>query len=300
MSRRDEADSRPSASRCSSPAGASPASVSAGAPSSRPQASGESPVARAGCQEPLRREPVRGPQHQVKPAASTQLQPESRAAHVSAKATSPAPQSGGTRAGDLGGVQGAARGHGAERNTRGPSAQSGSGQRGSYKPMVKSSAVQRASEGTVVVTSLATNNARGAKGPCGGHGGRASTREGMTARSNHSGGRPPVDKVRQLQRHLWVAAKRSPERRFHALMDRIWRRDVLQEAWQRVKANRGAAASIERRSARSSSTAWSACSTSSRPTCKRARLGRRRSCGDTSRSPMADSGHAVFRRCAIG
>jgi group II intron reverse transcriptase/maturase len=47
--------------------------------------------------------------------------------------------------------------------------------------------------------------------------------------------------VRQLQRHLWIAAKRSPERRFHALMDRIWRRDVLQEAWRRVKANRGAA-----------------------------------------------------------
>jgi hypothetical protein len=212
MSRRDEVDSRSSASRCSSPAGASPASVSAGAPSSRPQAPGEIPVARAGCQEPLRREPVRGPQHEVKPAASTQLQPESRAAHVSVEATSPAPQSGGTRAGGLGGVQGAARGQGAERNTRGPSAQPGSGQRGSYKPMAKASAVQRASEGTVVVPRLATNNARGAKGPCGGHGGRASTREGMTARSNHPGGRPPVDKVRQLPRHLWVAAKRSPER----------------------------------------------------------------------------------------
>jgi group II intron reverse transcriptase/maturase len=63
----------------------------------------------------------------------------------------------------------------------------------------------------------------------------------MTARSNHPGGHPPIDKVRQLQRHLWIAAKRSPERRFHALMDRIWRRDVLQEAWRRVKANRGAA-----------------------------------------------------------
>jgi RNA-directed DNA polymerase len=154
---------------------------------------------------------------------------------------SPVPQSGGIRAGGLGGVQGAARGHGAEWNTRGPSAQPGSGQRSSYKPTAKSSAVQRASEGTVVVPSLATNNARGAKGPYGGHGGRASTREGMTARSNHPGGRPPVDKVRQLQRHLWVAAKRSPERRFHALLDRIWRRDVLQEAWRRVKANRGAA-----------------------------------------------------------
>jgi group II intron reverse transcriptase/maturase len=63
----------------------------------------------------------------------------------------------------------------------------------------------------------------------------------MTERSNHPGGRPLTDKVRQLQRRLWIAAKRSPERRFHALMDRIWRRDVLQEAWRRVKANRGAA-----------------------------------------------------------
>ena len=51
----------------------------------------------------------------------------------------------------------------------------------------------------------------------------------------------PVDKVRQLQRRLWVAAKRSPGRRFHALLDRIYRRDVLWEAWRRVKANRGAA-----------------------------------------------------------
>ena len=85
---------RASVSRRSSPAGASPVSVSAGAPSSRPQAAGESPVARAGCQEPLRREPARGPQHQVKPAASSDLQPESRAGHVAAKAMSAAPQSG--------------------------------------------------------------------------------------------------------------------------------------------------------------------------------------------------------------
>jgi hypothetical protein len=241
MSRRDEVDNRSSASRCSSPAGASPASVSAGAPSSRPQASGEIPVARAGCQEPLRREPVRGPHHHVKPAASTNSQSESRAGHVAAKAMSRAPQSGGVRARGLGGVEGAARVQGAGRNTRGPSARPESGRGDAYKPRAKARRVQRASEGTVVVTSLATNNARGAKGPCGGHGGRASTREGMTARSNHPDGRPPVDKVRQLQRHLWVAAKRSPERRFHALMDRIWRRDVLREAWRRVKANRGAA-----------------------------------------------------------
>jgi RNA-directed DNA polymerase len=47
--------------------------------------------------------------------------------------------------------------------------------------------------------------------------------------------------VRELQRKLWVAAKRSPDRRFHALFDRIHRSDVLWEAWRRVRKNRGAA-----------------------------------------------------------
>ena len=59
--------------------------------------------------------------------------------------------------------------------------------------------------------------------------------------SNHPDGRESFDKVRQLQRRLWRAAKRQPGRRFHALMDRIYRRDVLWEAWRRVKKNRGAA-----------------------------------------------------------
>lgn len=52
---------------------------------------------------------------------------------------------------------------------------------------------------------------------------------------------PERDKVRELQRKLYTAAKRSPGRRFHALYDRIFRGDVLEEAWRRVKANRGAA-----------------------------------------------------------
>ncbi len=69
-----------------------------------------------------------------------------------------------------------------------------------------------------------------------------------TARSNYPGGCPPAVlgwestwKVRRLQRKLWAAAKQSAERRFHALYDRICRGDVLWEAWERVRENRGAA-----------------------------------------------------------
>lgn len=51
----------------------------------------------------------------------------------------------------------------------------------------------------------------------------------------------PTDKVRELQRRLFMSAKRNRERRFHALYDRIWRSDVLLEAWNRVRRNRGAA-----------------------------------------------------------
>ncbi len=112
-----------------------------------------------------------------------------------------------------------------------------------YKPMAKACAAQRGSEGTVVVTMVAQNNATGAKGPCGDHVDRAGKREGMAGKTgpNNPDGRKPADKVRQLQRRLWSAAKRQPGRRFHALYDRIYRSDVLWEAWKRVKRNRGAA-----------------------------------------------------------
>lgn len=49
------------------------------------------------------------------------------------------------------------------------------------------------------------------------------------------------DKVRELQRTLYRAAKADPGRRFHALYDKVYRKDVLERAWESVRDNRGAA-----------------------------------------------------------
>jgi RNA-directed DNA polymerase len=177
----------------------------------------------------------------VKPAASKEKQSGSRAGHFAAKATSGAPSS--ERALDPRGVRGAARVEGDARNTRDPSGQPTSGQGGRNRPRAKPSTVQRESEGIVVASRVARHNATGAKGPWGGRARDGGKREGMAGETGPKspGRRETTDKVRQLQRVLCGAAKRSPGRRFHALMDRVWRRDVLQEAWRRVRKNRGAA-----------------------------------------------------------
>ena len=49
-----------------------------------------------------------------------------------------------------------------------------------------------------------------------------------------------IRKVRALQSKLSRAAKQSLDRRFGALYDKIYRKDVLLLSWQRVKANKGA------------------------------------------------------------
>ena len=96
------------------------------------------------------------------------------------------------------------------------------------------------------------HNAPGGKGPDCGHAEGVGKREGMAgvSRSNDPDTSlrvvavdeaPSPVKVRELQRRLWTVAKQQQGRRFHALFDRIHRGDVLWEAWERVRRNRGVA-----------------------------------------------------------
>ena len=90
---------------------------------------------------------------------------------------------------------------------------------------------------------VATNNATGGKGLWGtGRVDQRGTRKGMDAkRPNSPDGRSPGADVRRLQGRLRDVAKQQPGRKFHALYDRIYRSDVLYEAWNQVRRNQGAA-----------------------------------------------------------
>jgi RNA-directed DNA polymerase len=46
--------------------------------------------------------------------------------------------------------------------------------------------------------------------------------------------------VRQLQRTLYYKAKQDKEVKFYSLYDKVYREDILWEAWRQVKANQGA------------------------------------------------------------
>jgi len=52
--------------------------------------------------------------------------------------------------------------------------------------------------------------------------------------------RNETEQVRHLQRTLYRTAKQSKAVKFYSLYDKVWRNDVLWEAWKQVKANRGA------------------------------------------------------------
>ena len=62
-------------------------------------------------------------------------------------------------------------------------------------------------------------------------------REGGTGMT--TGESLPGEKVRKLQSVLHAKAD-EPGRRFHALIDKVWREDFLAEAWRRVRRNGGA------------------------------------------------------------
>ncbi|WP_034847168.1 group II intron reverse transcriptase/maturase [Ruminiclostridium josui] len=47
------------------------------------------------------------------------------------------------------------------------------------------------------------------------------------------------EKVRDFQNRLYLTAKADRKRRFYALYDKIYRNDILKEAWKRVKQNGG-------------------------------------------------------------
>ena len=49
-----------------------------------------------------------------------------------------------------------------------------------------------------------------------------------------------VDKVRHLPRALYRTSKQDKEVRFYSRYDKVWRTDILWEAWRQVKANQGA------------------------------------------------------------
>src|SRR5258705_3697361 len=50
----------------------------------------------------------------------------------------------------------------------------------------------------------------------------------------------PLERVRVLQRKLYLAAKANPTRKFGVLYDKVCREDVLRAAYAQVRANKGA------------------------------------------------------------
>ena len=121
------------------------------------------------------------------------------------------------------------------------------GMSGRDKAKPKHGCAQRESEGCVVPMKAVQDNAAEGRRPALVGFPAGGKHEGMacTTRVNLPSGRTAVpqkwEKVRRLQWKLYGAAKRQPERKFHALWQCITDRHTLWEAWRRVDANHGAA-----------------------------------------------------------
>ena len=226
---------------CTTPAGESPVPVNAGAPGSRlPCVAEETPPTKRSVESPRQEGSNEAGRNQLKAVqASSQNQPkgdrERRAGHAAAKADAQRP-GGPERALGLPGVVAAARFEGEARNTRDPSGQPTSGKDRAYKARAES---ERSPAGVRGAHSTCESGDK----PLEGRGPALVTRAQPGKREGMAEKRPndPIDKVRELQRTLYGCAKQSRTRRFHALYDRIFRGDVLREAWKRVKQNKGAA-----------------------------------------------------------
>ena len=50
---------------------------------------------------------------------------------------------------------------------------------------------------------------------------------------------PTPERIRTLQRKFYIKAKQEPACRFHALYDKVYRADILNHAYNLIRANRG-------------------------------------------------------------
>ena len=141
------------------------------------------------------------------------------------------------------------------------------------------------------------------KGPCfidAGVAGRDSVSACLRARATARAG--GLDKVRALQRVLYRSAKQQPNRRFHALYDKVARGDILWWAWDEVRSNRGApgvdGVTIARVEASGVASLLQELAAALRP----GPTGRRRCGGFTfpSRASRARPGRSAFLACATG